>query len=147
MPWVVRQHGELYRKEYGWNDEFEALVSDIASQMQRDHQPEWEHGWIAELHGAPVGSAFVVRDSERVAKLRLLIVTPAARGMGLGAQLTDLCLAFARGKGYQRMVLWTNANLTKARDIYARRGFRLVSSEPYRGYGHDLISEHWELPL
>jgi GNAT superfamily N-acetyltransferase len=109
--------------------------------------PEWDKAWIAELNGERVGSVFVVRKSKTVAQLRMLILTPAARGLGLGARLTDECLAFARGKGYRKMVLWTNANLTAARDIYARRGFRLVTSEPYRGYGHDLVSETWELRL
>ena len=89
----------------------------------------------------------MVRKSKTVAQLRMLILTPQARGLGLGARLTDECLAFARGKGYRKMVLWTNANLTAARDIYARRGFHLVTSEPYRGYGHDLVSETWELKL
>lgn len=147
MPWVVAQHGELYGREHGWNHDFETMVADIATQMLKDHQPDWEQGWIAEHHGERVGSAFVVRKSPGVAQLRLVIVTPQARGLGLGAQLTDECLAFARAKGYQRMVLWTNANLTVARAMYAHRGFTCVSSEPYVGYGHQLTSEHWELNL
>ena len=147
MGWVVQQHGEIYAREYGWNSEFEALVADISAKVLRRFDPEWEKAWIAELNGERVGSAFVVRKSKTVAQLRMLILTPAARGLGLGARLTDECLAFARGKGYRKMVLWTNANLSAARDIYARRGFRLVTSEPYRGYGHDLVSETWELRL
>jgi GNAT superfamily N-acetyltransferase len=147
MGWVVQQHGEIYAREYGWNSEFEALVADISAKVLRRFDPEWDKAWIAELNGERVGSAFVVRKSKTVAQLRMLILTPPARGLGLGARLTDECLAFARGKGYRKMVLWTNANLTAARDIYARRGFRLVTSEPYRGYGHDLVSETWELRL
>jgi GNAT superfamily N-acetyltransferase len=151
MGWVVEQHGALYAQEYGWNTEFEALVAEIVAGMIRAHDPAREAGWIAE-RPAPggterLGSAFVVRKSEGVAQLRLVLVRPEARGIGLGAQLTDRCLAFAREKGYQRMVLWTNANLLAARALYARRGFRLTRSEPYRGYGHDLVSETWELDL
>ncbi|MGE0331843.1 MAG: GNAT family N-acetyltransferase [Ramlibacter sp.] len=147
MGWVVQQHGEIYAREYGWNREFEGLVAGIAARMVRNFQPEWERGWMAELDGERVGSVFVVRKSKTVAQLRLLILAPAARGLGLGARLTDECLAFARGKGYRKMVLWTNSNLTAARDIYARRGFVLTRSEPYQGYGHDLIGETWELRL
>lgn len=151
MGWVVEQHGALYAQEYGWNEEFEALVAEIVAGMIRAHDPAWEAGWIAERatpDGAErLGSAFVVRKSEGVAQLRLVLVAPAARGIGLGAQLTDACLAFARAKGYSKMVLWTNANLLAARALYARRGFRMTASEPYHGYGHDLVSETWELDL
>lgn len=147
MGWVVQQHGEIYAREYGWNSEFEALVADISAKVLRRFDPAWDQAWIAELNGERVGSAFVVRKSKTVAQLRMLILTPAARGLGLGARLTDECLAFARGKGYRKMVLWTNANLTAARDIYARRGFSLVKSEPYQGYGCELIGETWELVL
>ncbi len=147
MGWVVQQHGEIYAREYGWNREFEGLVAGIAAQMVRNFQPEWERGWMAELDGERVGSVFVVRKSKTVAQLRLLILAPAARGLGLGARLTDECLAFARGKGYRKMVLWTNSNLTAARAIYARRGFVLTQSEPYHGYGQDLVGETWELRL
>ena len=151
MGWVVEQHGALYAQEYGWNSEFEALVAEIVAGMIRAHDPAWEAGWIAKraTSNGPerLGSAFVVRKAEGVAQLRLVLVVPAARGLGLGARLTDACLAFAREKGYRRMVLWTNANLLAARALYARRGFRRVSAEPYHGYGHDLVSETWELDL
>ena len=120
MGWVVQQHGALYAREYGW---------------------------IAELKGEKVGSVFVVRKSKTVAQLRMLIVTPQARGLGLGARLTDECIAFARSKGYKKMVLWTNSCLDAARRIYARRGFALVKSEPYRGFGRDLVGETWQLKL
>jgi DNA-binding MarR family transcriptional regulator/GNAT superfamily N-acetyltransferase len=147
MGWVVQQHGEIYAREYGWNSEFEALVADIVAGMIRQHDPMRERGWIAELDGERVGSVFVVRKSETEAQLRLLILTPAARGLGLGARLTDECLAFARAKAYRRMVLWTNSNLAAARAIYAQRGFVLEHSEAYRGYGQDLVGENWALDL
>ena len=147
MGWVVQQHGALYWDEFGWNRDFEALVAEIAAQMIRAHDAACERGWIAELDGERVGAVFVVRKSETEAQLRLLILTPAARGLGLGGRLTDECIAFARAKGYAKLVLWTNTNLLAARAIYAKRGFKLIASEPYHGYGHDLVSEHWELDL
>ena len=147
MGWVVQQHGALYWDEFGWNRDFEALVAEIAAQMIRTHDAAWERGWIAELDGERVGAVFVVRKSETEAQLRLLILTPAARGLGLGGRLTDECIAFARAKGYAKLVLSTNANLLAARAIYAKRGFKLIASEPYHGYGHDLVGEHWELDL
>ena len=147
MGWVVQQHGEIYAREYGWNSEFEALVAEIAAGMIRQHDPAWERGWIAELDGERVGSVFVVRKSETEAQLRLLILSPAARGLGLGARLTDECLAFARAKGYRKMVLWTNSILSAARAIYAKRGFILVDSEAHHSYGKDFVGETWELVL
>jgi len=147
MGWVVQQHGELYAREYGWNAEFEALVADIVAQYVRNYQPAWERCWIAELDGERVGSVFVVRKSKTVAQLRMLILTPKARGLGLGARLTDECIAFARSKGYKKMLLWTNSCLGVARDIYARRGFKLVKSEAYKGFGQSLVGETWELKL
>ncbi|MBU6502901.1 MAG: GNAT family N-acetyltransferase [Burkholderiales bacterium] len=147
MGWVVQQHGEIYAREYGWDSDFEALVADIAARFIKHFRPDCERCWIAELDGERVGSVLVARRSATVAQLRLLILTPGARGFGLGARLTDECLAFARAKGYRKMVLWTNSNLLAARAIYARRGFQLTKSEPYHGYGHDLVGETWELKL
>ncbi len=147
MSWVVQQHGEIYAREYGWHSEFEALVADIVASYLRKHQPAWERCWIAELDGQRVGSVFVVRKSPTVAQLRMLLLTAQARGRGLGGLLTDECIAFARSKGYKKMVLWTNSCLGSARDIYARRGFKLVKSDPYTGFGKDLIGETWELKL
>lgn len=147
MGWVVQQHGEIYAREYGWNSEFEALVADIVAKYMRKHQPEWERCWIAELDGERVGAAFVVRKSRQVAQLRMLILLPQARGLGLGARLTDECIAFARAKGYRKLVLWTNSCLTAARAIYAKRGFELTHSEPYQGFGQTQVSETWALKL
>lgn len=147
MGWVVQQHGEIYAREHGWNSEFEALVAGIVADMMTHHDPAWERGWIATLNGERVGSAFVVHKSDTEAQLRLLILTPASRGLGLGGRLTDECIAFARGKGYRSLLLWTNRNLDTARAIYARRGFQLVRSEAHHSYGVDLVGEHWELAL
>jgi GNAT superfamily N-acetyltransferase len=148
MGWVVQQHGEIYAREYGWNMEFEALVAGVVAAFVKNHQPDWERCWIAEVDGVRAGSVFVVRKSAKVAQLRLLILTREARGQGLGARLTDECIAFARHKGYRKMVLWTNGNLHAARAIYAKRGFQRTKSEPYTGYGgHALVGETWELKL
>lgn len=147
IGWVVQQHGELYAREYGLNQAFEALVADIAARFVRNFQPTWERCWIAELDGERVGSVFVARKSKTVAQLRMLVLAPGARGMGLGARLTDESLAFARAKGYRKMVLWTNSCLLAARGIYAARGFVLTKSEAYEGFGQALVGETWELKL
>jgi len=122
-------------------------VAGIAAGFMRKFQPEWEKCWIAELDGERIGSVFVARKSATTAQLRMLLLTPKARGRGLGARLTDECIAFARGKGYRKMVLWTHSCLTSARAIYASRGFRLVKSEAYEGFGQPLVGETWELRL
>jgi GNAT superfamily N-acetyltransferase len=147
MGWVVMQHGETYSREYAFTGEFEGLVADIAAKYIKNFDPAWEKGWIAEIDGKRVGSVFVMRRSATVAQLRLLILTPAARGHGLGGRLTDECIAFARGKGYRKLTLWTQRNLDAARAIYRSRGFRLVKSEPNDAYGQQLVSETWELRL
>lgn len=147
LGWVVQMHGELYAREYGFNQEFEALVAQIASKYLREFDPDWEKGWIAELDGRRVGSVFVVRKSRTVAQLRLLILRPEARGLGLGGRLADECIAFARSKGYRKMMLWTQSNLLAARAIYRSRGFTLARSEPNPAYGQDLVAEIWERKL
>jgi DNA-binding MarR family transcriptional regulator/GNAT superfamily N-acetyltransferase len=147
LGWVVQQHGDLYWREYRFNSEFEGLVAGVAAKYIKHFDPAWEKGWIAEIDGERVGSVFVVRRSATVAQLRLLILTPAARGQGLGGRLTDECIAFARGKGYRKLMLWTQSNLLPARAIYRSRGFRCVKSEPYPAFGQDLVSEIWELKL
>ena len=147
LGWVVMQHGEIYSREYGFSDEFEALVADIAARYIRNFDPAWEKGWIAELDGERVGAVFVVRRSATIAQLRLLILTPQARGHGLGARLVDECIAFARNRGYRKMTLWTNGHLDAARAIYKSRGFHCVKSESFEGYGKSLVGETWELKL
>ena len=147
IGWVVQQHGEIYAREYGWNSQFEGLVADIAGRFLRKFQPECERCWIAELTGERVGAVFVARKSASTAQLRMLILAPQARGLGLGGRLTDECIAFARRKGYKTMVLWTNSCLAAARGIYAARGFRLTKSEPYEGFGQHLVGETWTLKL
>ena len=147
MGWVVQQHGEIYWREYGWDTSFEALVLKIVSDIVQRWQPAFEKCWIAEVDGVRCGSAFVVRKSKATAQLRLLILAPEARGLGLGGKLCDECIAFAREKGYKKMTLWTNACLLAARAIYVKRGFRLVKSGPYQNFGHDLVAETCELKL
>jgi DNA-binding MarR family transcriptional regulator/GNAT superfamily N-acetyltransferase len=148
MGWVVQQHGEIYWREYGFTNRFEALVAEIAAGLIRNFDPAWEKGWIAEVGGERMGSVFVVRKSATVAQLRLLILRPEARGLGLGGRLTDECIAFARGKGYRKLVLWTNGHLDAARAIYRARGFQLVKSEALDAdYHAGLVSETWELKL
>ena len=147
MGWVVQQHGEIYWREYGWDAGFEALVLKIVSGIVQKWRPESEKCWIAEVDGVRVGSAFVVHKSKNTAQLRLVILTPEARGLGLGGKLCDECIAFARATGYKKMVLWTNSGLQAARAIYLKRGFKLTKSEAYQGYGHNLVGETWELKL
>jgi DNA-binding MarR family transcriptional regulator/GNAT superfamily N-acetyltransferase len=147
MGWVVHAHGRLYFKEYGWDERFEALVAGIASDFVKNFDQERERCWIAEMDGEPVGSVFVVKQSRTVAKLRLLIVEPRARGRGLGKRLVEECIAFARAKGYRKLVLWTQSNLAAARKIYARTGFKRVKQQPHQEFGVRLLGEYWELTL
>jgi DNA-binding MarR family transcriptional regulator/GNAT superfamily N-acetyltransferase len=145
--WVVERHGVLYRTEYDWNETMEGLVATIVGAFAQGHDVERERAWIAELAGVRVGCVFCVRKSDDVAQLRLLLVEPAARGHGLGTQLVDACIEFARGAGYRELVLWTNDVLHAARRIYERAGFKLVEEGRHHSFGHDLVEQTWSLEL
>jgi DNA-binding MarR family transcriptional regulator/GNAT superfamily N-acetyltransferase len=147
MGWVIEAHGRLYYREYGWDERFEALVAGIAARFIQDLKEDRERCWIAEMDGEPVGSVFVVQESKTVAKLRLLILEPRARGRGLGRRLVDECIAFARATGYRKLVLWTQSNLAAARHIYKSTGFKLAKRERHREFGVPLVGEYWELEL
>jgi DNA-binding MarR family transcriptional regulator/RimJ/RimL family protein N-acetyltransferase len=147
MGWVIHQHGLLYHQEYGWDESFEALVAQICAYFLNHYDPRKERCWIAEMHGERVGSVFCVKASDEVAKLRLLLVTPKARGSGLGTHLVQECIRFARRSGYQKLTLWTNDVLVAARKIYEKNGFKLVEEAPHHSFGHDLVGQNWELML
>jgi len=147
MGWVAHRHGVLYAQEYGWDEHFEALVAQIVAEFINNYNPGRERCWIAEIDGEIIGSVFVVQSSETVAKLRLLLVEPKARGLGLGTRLVEECIRFARRRGYQKLILWTNSILLEARHIYKKTGFKLVAEEAHHSFGHDLIGETWELVL
>ena len=145
--WVVHRHGARYAEEQGLDGSFEALVARVVADYIERHDPRRERAWIAEVGGDPVGSVFCVRKDDETAQLRLLLVEPAARGMGLGGRLVEECLRFARRAGYRRMTLWTHEQSAAARRIYARAGFDLGDREPYHRFGQDLVSEHWSRTL
>ncbi len=145
--WVVQRHGALYAREYGYDETFEALVAEIVAKFVQSFDAKKERAWIAEREGENVGSVFLVRDTDEVAKLRLLLVEPKARGLGIGKRLVEECLRFARQRGYKKIKLWTQDELHAARKIYEDAGFRVVQKEPHRSFGHDLVAEIWEREL
>ena len=147
MGWVIHRHGEVYDQEWGWGEGFEALVADIVVKFMAERDPRRERAWIAELDGQRVGSIFLVAKSKTVAKLRLLLVEPSARGFGVGQRLVEECIRFARRAGYREIVLWTQSILDPARHIYAKAGFQLVGQEPNHEFGQGLTSETWSLKL
>jgi N-acetylglutamate synthase-like GNAT family acetyltransferase len=147
IGWVTHRHGVLYAEEYGYDEHFEALVAEIAAHFVQAFDVERERCWIAERGGEILGCVFLVSKSLTVAKLRLLLVEPDARGLGLGARLVDECIAFSRQAGYRKIVLWTQSELLVARRIYEQRGFRRIAEEPHHSFGRDLVAETWELRL
>jgi DNA-binding MarR family transcriptional regulator/GNAT superfamily N-acetyltransferase len=147
MGWVVHRHGVLYAAEYGWDETFEAVVAEVAGSFIKNFKPARERCWIAERDGEILGSAFVVEKSRTIAKLRLVYVEPHVRGHGLGRRLVEAAMDFARAAGYRRMTLWTNDVLLPARRLYDALGFKQTASEPYHGFGKDLVGETWEQDL
>jgi DNA-binding MarR family transcriptional regulator/GNAT superfamily N-acetyltransferase len=147
IGWVVARHGALYAEEYGLDHRFEALVAKVAGEFLASHDPARERCWIAERSGVNIGSVFLVRESDEIARLRLLIVEPAARGLGIGRRLVAECIGFARAAGYRRITLWTNDVLTAARAIYRQTGFRQVASARHRSFGPPMVGEDWDLEL
>ncbi len=145
--WIVARHAALYAQEYRWTDKFEGLCAQIVADFVNNFDAERERCWIAELDGERAGSVMLAKDSDEVARLRLLLVEPFARGHGIGRRLTEECVRFARARGYRRITLWTHSVLVAARHIYTEAGFTLTSSEPKRSFGQDVVSEHWDLVL
>ncbi|MFI9819199.1 GNAT family N-acetyltransferase [Streptomyces sp. NPDC052013] len=148
LGWIVQRNGALYAAEYGWNADYEGLVARIVADYAQDHDPHLERVWIAELDGRPVGCVMCVRDeAPATARLRLLLVEPEARGLGIGDRLVGAVVDFARGVGYRELTLWTNDVLAAARRIYQRHGFTLVDEKPHRSFGKDLVGQDWRLDL
>ena len=148
MGWIVHRHGVLYAQEYRYDERFEALVAKIVGEFVENFDPKHERCWIADKDGEIVGSVFLVKNSKSIAKLRLLLVEPCARGLGVGKSLVAECVSFARQAGYKKMMLWTQSELSAARHLYRQAGFKLIKKEPHQSWGRkDLVAETWELVL
>jgi len=148
IGWIVYRHGVLYSKEYRYDERFEALVAEIVAEFVKNFDSRCERCWIAEKNGEQVGSVMLVRKSDRVAKLRLLLVEPSARGSGIGKRLVEECVRFAKQAGYRKILLWTQSELKAARKIYEKSGFHLIKEEPHESWGRaDLVAETWEMKL
>jgi DNA-binding MarR family transcriptional regulator/GNAT superfamily N-acetyltransferase len=145
--WIVKRHAELYGQEYGWIAPFEGVCAQIVADFVNTFDRKRERCWIAEMNGENVGSIMLAKETDSVARIRLLLVDPKARGLGLGARLTDECIRFARRAGYKKMTLWTHSVLTAARHIYQKAGFKLTRTERHRSWGRPVVSEHWDLEL
>ena len=145
--WIVTRHAQLYREEYGWGDPFEGLCAQIVADFVNKFDPKKERAWIAELNGENAGSIMLAKDSDDVARIRLLIVEPKARGLGLGAKLTDASIKFAREVGYKKITLWTHSILTAARHVYKHAGFTLTRTEEHDSWGKPVVGEHWDMSL
>ncbi|MER9631694.1 MULTISPECIES: helix-turn-helix domain-containing GNAT family N-acetyltransferase [unclassified Mesorhizobium] len=147
IGWIIHRQGLLYAQEYSWDETYEALVAEILGAFVKSFDPKWERSWIAEREGEVVGSVFVVRQSDAVAKLRLLYVEPSARGLGIGKRLVEECVGFCRARGYRTLTLWTNDVLAAARHIYEAAGFKLSNEERHHSFGKDLVGQNWNLEL
>jgi DNA-binding MarR family transcriptional regulator/GNAT superfamily N-acetyltransferase len=147
MGWVTQRHGALYSEEYGLNDRMESYVAEVVAKFLREYDPAREHCGIADQDGMPIGSVFLVSESDEVARLRLLLVEPKARGLGVGRRLVEECIRFARQAGYREITLWTHSILTAARRIYAATGFEIADTEEHDEFGPTLIGETWILRL
>ncbi|MEZ5428474.1 MAG: helix-turn-helix domain-containing GNAT family N-acetyltransferase [Pyrinomonadaceae bacterium] len=145
--WVVQKNGEIYAEEYHWDEEYECLVAEIVAEFIKNFDGKKERCWIAEKDGENIGAVFLVKKDDEIAKLRLLIVDPKARGLGIGKRLVQECTRFAKTVGYKKITLWTNNVLIAARNIYEKEGYKLVKSETHRSFGQDLTGETWELDL
>ena len=145
--WIVKRHAELYAQEYKWREPFEGVCAQIVADFVNKFDAKRERCWIAEMDGENVGSIFVAKDSDEVARIRLLLVDPKARGLGLGAKLTEQAVRFAREAGYKKMTLWTHSVLKAARHIYQKAGFKLIRSEKHKSWGQPVVSEYWDLDL
>ncbi|HUQ09216.1 MAG TPA: bifunctional helix-turn-helix transcriptional regulator/GNAT family N-acetyltransferase [Steroidobacteraceae bacterium] len=147
IGWITSRQAVLYHREYGWDITYEGLVAEILAGFVKNYDNRRERAWVAERDGQIIGSVFLMRASDEVARLRLLYVEPSARGLGLGKRLVDECIGFARAKGYEKLTLWTNDCLVAARKIYQAAGFKLVKQEKHRSFGKDLIGQTWDLML